>query len=203
MKNRIKELREQRGWTTTVLGERLGVTASAVSKLEKGGVRLHLEWIERAAKAFGVDAIEIVDDQIVGRLLPSRDDVKKMVPSGEFVQFSRYETDKKKLFVSETDEMSEVGIVAERSLLIVETHVEWPDIVMGDVVVVQARRNTDGAPSVLILREFIEPRVLVTNTRQTISLPLHLGDARFKLLLVGRVEHHLSALSRTRLHVSQ
>lgn len=60
MANNISSLRKKRGWSQEDLAERMGTTRNQLAKLEGGARRLSDVWIERAAKAFGVDAGDIV-----------------------------------------------------------------------------------------------------------------------------------------------
>lgn len=68
MGNRLRELREARGWTHEKAGEEMGVSRSQFIKLERGERRLTSDYINLAAKAFGVrpsDIIEESDDNVV------------------------------------------------------------------------------------------------------------------------------------------
>ena len=55
MANNLSKLRNDRGWSQEFLAERMGTTRNQLAKLEGGSRRLSNVWIERAAKAFGVD----------------------------------------------------------------------------------------------------------------------------------------------------
>lgn len=61
----IKLLREDRGWSRPQLGQRLNPPTSGqqIEKLEKGDRRLTVEWIERLARALGVDPAELIAGQ--------------------------------------------------------------------------------------------------------------------------------------------
>ncbi len=52
--NRIKELREEKGWTQEQLGKMLGVQKSAVSKYETGKIPLTADTIQKLAEIFNV-----------------------------------------------------------------------------------------------------------------------------------------------------
>lgn len=52
---KIRELRKARGWSQDVLGEKLGVQKSAISKYERGFIsRFSQDQIEQIAKVFDV-----------------------------------------------------------------------------------------------------------------------------------------------------
>ena len=65
--NRIRSLREERGWTQTELGRRLNVKDSAVSKYETGRIPLTADTLRLLSKIFSVSV-----DYILG-LSSSRD----------------------------------------------------------------------------------------------------------------------------------
>ncbi len=59
MGNRLKDLRVERGWTQERAAKEFGVSKSQYVKLERGDRRLNVDYIERAAKVFGVGAGEV------------------------------------------------------------------------------------------------------------------------------------------------
>lgn len=59
MGNNLKSLREELGWTHEKAAEAMGVSRSQFIKLERGERRLTLDYINQAAKAFGVRASEV------------------------------------------------------------------------------------------------------------------------------------------------
>lgn len=59
MGNRLKDLRVEQGWTQERAATEFGVSKSQYIKLERGDRRLNIEYIERAAKVFGVGAGEV------------------------------------------------------------------------------------------------------------------------------------------------
>lgn len=60
--NRIRELREARGWSLQELGEAAGTSAQQVFRLEKGQRQLDIEWIAKLSKALGVQPWELFPD---------------------------------------------------------------------------------------------------------------------------------------------
>lgn len=68
MGNKLKSLREERGWTHEKAAEEMGVSRSQFIKLERGERRLTIQYINQAAKAFGIrpsDILEDMDDNTV------------------------------------------------------------------------------------------------------------------------------------------
>ena len=60
--NRVRALRQERGWSLAELAERSGTTASQIMKLEKSMRRLDFDWVERLAQAFGITDRELLSD---------------------------------------------------------------------------------------------------------------------------------------------
>jgi len=60
-KNRIKELREERGISGRKLAEQIGTSAPHMSRLEGGQSPLSIEWILKLSKVLGVSTHEIID----------------------------------------------------------------------------------------------------------------------------------------------
>ena len=54
MRNRVRELRTERGWSQTELGERLGVSRQTVNAIEKERYDPSLPLAFLIAKAFGL-----------------------------------------------------------------------------------------------------------------------------------------------------
>lgn len=62
MGNKLKMLRDERGWTHEKAAEEMGVSRSQFIKLERGERRLTADYINQAAKAFGVRPSDILED---------------------------------------------------------------------------------------------------------------------------------------------
>ena len=61
--NNIQALRESRGWSRPELARRMSTSPQQVERLEKNQRRLHQDWIDRAAAAFGVSPAAIISDE--------------------------------------------------------------------------------------------------------------------------------------------
>ncbi len=58
--NRVRELRVAAGLTQEALGEKLGVTFSAIGKLERGQTRMHTEQAKALSAILGVHELELL-----------------------------------------------------------------------------------------------------------------------------------------------
>lgn len=58
--NRIRELRNARGWTLGQLGDRIGCGTTYLSNIERGERELSFYWMKRLAKAFKVEPADLL-----------------------------------------------------------------------------------------------------------------------------------------------
>ena len=66
MKNRLRELRSEQGWSQSVLGERLGVSRQTVHSIEAGRYDPSLPLAFAIARLFGQSIEAIFDDAADG-----------------------------------------------------------------------------------------------------------------------------------------
>ena len=66
MKNRLRELRSEQGWSQSVLGERLGVSRQTVNAIEAGRYDPSLPLAFAIARLFGLSIEAIFDDAADG-----------------------------------------------------------------------------------------------------------------------------------------
>lgn len=58
--NNIQKFREEKGWSRPELGRRMGTSGQQVERLEKAQRRLTQDWIDKAARALGVEPVDII-----------------------------------------------------------------------------------------------------------------------------------------------
>ena len=63
MKNRLKTLRAERGWSQSVLGDRLDVSRQTINAIEAGRYDPSLPLAFKIARLFGHPIEDIFDDQ--------------------------------------------------------------------------------------------------------------------------------------------
>lgn len=59
-KNRVRELRKKLGLTQVELAEKIGVTQTAIYKLETGASDLDTKWMKKISDALGVKPYELL-----------------------------------------------------------------------------------------------------------------------------------------------
>lgn len=182
MHNRIKELREVRGWSMDDLAARANTGSSTISKLEKGKTRLTIEWIERLAKAFNVPPEEIA--VFSNRKAQERRD--DAVPyDGHIAELKLSTTQRPYLVVS--DSLDELDIKPGIILIVDIEPSEVAKISSGDIVVAQDFENSGDK---MLLRQFVAPNLLVTNSSNENAplINMRRSDAIIKGIVVAA--HH-------------
>lgn len=61
--NRVRELRKKRGLTQVELAEKLGVTQTAIYKLETGASDLDTKWMKKISDVLGVKPYELLPQE--------------------------------------------------------------------------------------------------------------------------------------------
>lgn len=171
MPNRLHELRQRRGLSMAALGVLVDTSASHVNKLEKGQVALTLDWIERLAGALGVRPIDVI----------WRDPSRELAAEAEALE-------------NVPDEAAELlDGAGRRAFHVVSRRLDNLGLVPGDLVVTAPAEATPepGAVvvarfgTVLLLRQFLPPALLVTNSGTANLLPLDMRRERPEVLGVA------------------
>ena len=114
----LKTLRERRGLSMDELAERIETTGSTISKLEKGQMKLTVEWMEKLAEALGVHPAELIDDRPSAGQEPQVTDVEMYVGRGACDPLLVLRRDGYELYRVLTDAMSGIGIRPDTILLV-------------------------------------------------------------------------------------
>ena len=158
MKNRIKELRDKRGWTMRDLAARLNTTSSTINKLEKGLTRLNVQWMKRLSEVFGVHPDQIVEFSLA--IQEEKPDDASLY-EGKIEELKVMET--QLLYIVKKVALDQRGI-EPGMILIVETSSERVEKMhSGDIVI--AEHSGDMGITTL-LRQFVSPNVLITNSSE-------------------------------------
>ena len=182
--NRIKELRSRAGLSQDDLAKKVGTSRQQIARLEDGDRRLTVGWMQRVAKALGVEPSDLIATAAVAEL----------VPDVEPIHSERLD-DHIRLLVSRglgfyrviRDTCIRVGIAAGATISVDQTEQAIARVVTGDVVIV---RMTDASrpksAPVLGLRQFVAPSLLITN-RPGQNLSVDMQSQDLCLLIVGVV----------------
>lgn len=158
MKNRIKELREARGWSMEELGRRVGIGKSGVNKWEKGVNQIKMDKLQKLAEIFEIPIYEIID--VSGNTVGSfEEDAEPYVAKNknERIDLGNAEF----LYTAKTIVLDQIGIVPGTTLVVnmdndATEHMQSEDIVLAQLY--------DGMSAKTVLRQFIAPSLLITNS---------------------------------------
>jgi transcriptional regulator with XRE-family HTH domain len=178
--SRIKQLRLERGWSLKELAAQLDITESHLSRVEAGKRGLQVKKVEVAARLFKVPAAELMNFGGGGSLA---DVTPYAPPKGSFLE-KAYSATTQKMFKVTSNCLDELGITEGDPIVVDATPLKQSDLQMGDLVVLEIPSER-GEPGVLVLRQFIGPNLVVTNSSEYHATPIHLVKSRAKI--VGRV----------------
>ena len=157
MENRIRELRQARGWSMRKLADKVSTSASTINKLEKGETTLNVHWMERLARVFDVSAAE---------LLGSASD--KPVLQGDVILHEQKQdetklalTDTQVLYEVKTKALDQRGIMPGAFLVVETAKASVTAIEDGDLVIAELNGDRD---AVTLLRQYTAPSLLITNS---------------------------------------
>ncbi len=179
--NRIEELREERGWSRSMLvdkveeatGQRIQV--EQLGKLERRERQLTPKWMFTFAETFGVEPIDLID---LAAMAGSTDDV---APLNEGPHAEALAERGLRYYSVISDVCSESGYSKGKTLLADESADALARAKSGDLVVVEFRPGREG--SLLLLRVFVAPGLLVTN-KPTSNAAMKVGKNRIVAVVV-------------------
>lgn len=74
---RLAQLRQQQGWTLQQASKRTGVSASALSKIERNELSPTISTLQRVAHGYELDVVALLNDREASRSLPGRRSVTR------------------------------------------------------------------------------------------------------------------------------
>lgn len=153
-------------------------SASTIDKIEKGKRRLTDVWIERFAAAFGVDNSEILIDRrppaSPGRHFAEDADPYRP-PDGSLIAAAIATRENVVPWVVKTRVLSELGIMPGDVLLVDISASAVAALKPLDVVVAQVYDPVILTRATTVIRQFVPPGQLITNS-DTVRMPaLHIG----------------------------
>ncbi len=178
-----------RGWSQEDLGRRLGSNKFKISRLETGEQKLDLELALRIASEFEVSLAEVV---AIGPASGLREDATAYTP-GPNDPLARLADPSRKqaLFIVKSRALDEVGL-APGDVLLVDCSASAIAHPPPLSVVVCEAVNDDGTkiPDATMLRQFVPPNLLVTNSRTSNASPINTGTANVRIVGVVTSRHH-------------
>jgi transcriptional regulator with XRE-family HTH domain len=200
IENAIKELRTSRGWSYAEVAKRVAddTSPSTIQKLEQGVMQLTPKWAEALARAFGVNTLEIYGAKPAA--VPPRphghlaEDVKPYI-AAETAAKPQPATPGYARYLVTSRALDELGLLPG---MIVEVN-ERPDaaagLATGDIVLAEVRLPGH-AHATMVMREFVEPALLITNSIDDNADPIN--TRKVPTRIVGIVETAFRSLARPR-----
>jgi transcriptional regulator with XRE-family HTH domain len=178
--NRIRQLRLERGLSLTEFAKLVGISESHLSRVESGVRGLHLSKMEAVARALGVPVATILSGQSLGYM---PDVAPYTPPKGSAIERA-LTSSTQRMFKVLSDVLSELE-VSEGDPIIADMAVNSiKELKMGDVVVAQVFVD-DSKEGVLLLRQYINPKLLISNSADQNAMPIQMDRAKIQIL--GRV----------------
>jgi transcriptional regulator with XRE-family HTH domain len=180
--NRIREYRMERGLTIDQLAELVGVSQPHMGRLERGERDLLVPVAEKIGQALNRTTVEILGFEpedgglAVVALAAGLDDEARMYEHNPGDPLGGLQTATRQLWTCETDALDNLRIFRS-DVLIVETDGDvLRKIAPLDAVLVRWPQPDAGLKPVLLLRQFIPPRLLISNSSRANVVPLDLDD---------------------------
>lgn len=188
--HRIRYLREQRHLSQEALGELVQKTKHQISRIEKGETKLDLSTARRIAKALDVTLAEVVGAEA--------EDAAPDAPTGfsdELIPYQHQHGDplaglqggNRYLFTVDTDVMSEARVY-RGDVVVIDIGAERVAKVQAlDLVQVRLHAKDDFMKPLTLLRQFVPPRLLITNAKagNLPSINMEDEDAHIVGVVVG------------------
>lgn len=184
--NRIRELREQKGWSTYKLAELVGTTQSTIHRLEAGRRKLTVEWMRRIADALGVQPADLIAPTIVES---TDDDVTEYVPDDTILRHALQGSDRQ-LWKVNRYALDYLNINPGDIIVVDTSRRKLSDLQSGDMCVIQVYDVRDMTHPRTLLRQHIAPSLFTTNSSKRNETPI---DAK-------RVDVHILGVILPRLH---
>ncbi|MBT3072048.1 helix-turn-helix transcriptional regulator [Rhodomicrobium sp. Az07] len=178
--NRIRQLRLERGLSLTELAKKIGISESHLSRVEAGARGLHLSKMEALAGALGVPVTEILSVQSLSYMA---DLAPYIPPKGSAIE-KALTSSTQKMFKVLSNVMSELGITEGDPIIADMNPKGLEKLELGQLVIAQVFTN-NSVEGVLLLRQYIGPHLLITNSDDQNAMPIH--RLRAKATVIGCV----------------
>lgn len=179
--NRIRELRERRGWSADDLAQRAGTYQRQISRLENGERKLTAEWMMRIANALEVPPEDLLPALSVGSFEEERQPYEAETPADLRRALA---AQNQFLFSPGSNALELLGFGPETPILFDMSKEACADVQTGDIVIVQVISRDDESSARTLLRQFIAPGLLTTN-RSGRNVSFHMEDEKISAQIRG------------------
>ena len=156
------------------------MSPSHVSRLESGHRGAQLDTLHAVAAALGVPVTDLFTHQTM-EYLP---DLEPYAPPGGSKLAQSLRSGSEKMFKVLTNAVSEVGFAKGDLFFVDMCELATSELCSSDIVVAELNPSSPKKP-VLLLRQFISPHLLITNSREQNCVPIHMLNENVRI--VGKV----------------
>lgn len=184
--NRIKQLRETRRLSQEELGALVGTNKFKISRIETGETRLDLELAVKIAEALDVTLSEVLN--LEATTVPT-EDAEPYIPEPNDPLFRLVDGQKgRALYRVTSAALDDLGIEANDLILVEEVGAQFKPKPLAIVLV----KLSDGKDVLVrhLLRQFVPPALLVTNSQRENRPPINMGLAETVVTAVVISRHH-------------
>lgn len=174
------------------LGDMVGASKSKISRIESGETELNVDMLFRIARALGVSILEVID---VGEL-GIRADVTAVDPDPPTTLSALAKRNNQTLYRVDTNALDELDIRAGEIVPVDTSAASIAALRPMMAVLVDLIDQNDSSRTLTLIRQYVPPNLLVTNSRSENFFPpinTALGEAVIRGVLF--VPHNLKLLS--------
>jgi len=158
----------ERGLTLADLAEKVGLSESHMSRVEAGTRGLRFAKLDRLARTLGVP----VTDLVAAEEVAFAPDLEAYHPPKGSVVAKALASSSQRMFRVLSGVLSELDL-RENALIVADMDEKAVKAVGSGSVVIVSMAAKESDP-IILLRQFIAPFLLITNSREQNSLPIHM-----------------------------
>jgi len=175
--NRIREIRSAKNLTQAELARRVGTTQPQIDRLEKSNRRLTEDWMRRLAEALDVTPADLISAPTVAEF---REEATAYEPPPAMKRMWLQLASASKVFMTiGSDSLENLGIRKGDVRLFDTSDAAVAGVKTGDVVIAQLFDTRELLKGTTILRQYVEPGLLVTN-RSTTNMAFMMVNPNFE-----------------------
>jgi transcriptional regulator with XRE-family HTH domain len=187
---KIRDLRQARGWSMRELARRVNTTSSTINKLEKGAIKLDINWLKKLSEAFDVPMSVLFEDLSGDKASFCSDvalydgDLESTFPD---IRFEKNHS----VYMVITHALDQIGILPKHFLLVDQSIDDTKNLDTGDIVIFKLFDREIASEFATLMRQFVSPSIFITNTSNDAQQIINAKDKKLKIL--GVVTSHVSA----------
>jgi len=185
--NRIKELRMQRGLTQEALGKLVGTDKTKISRIERGELQLTMDFARHVTKALNVTIADVMGETAFQRDGLAEDAVPYEASPGDPLARLEDTQRNRSLYRVRSGVLDELGISAGDVVLVDFSADAVAKVRPLQPVIAQLYNADELTKTTTLVRQFVPPNLLVTNSRTENCAPINMAteDAHIKGVVIS------------------